>query len=31
MAHKKVARWTKHLDLFSKRMVFVPINEHLHW
>ena len=30
-AYKHVRRWTKHVDLFSKDFVFVPVNEHLHW
>jgi len=30
-AHSLVQRWTKNVDLFSKKMVLVPINEALHW
>lgn len=30
-AHRLVARWTKSIDLFTKKMIFVPINEALHW
>eukprot|EP00613_Pedinella_sp_CCMP2098_P064502 CAMPEP_0171990266 /NCGR_PEP_ID=MMETSP0993-20121228/276834_1 /TAXON_ID=483369 /ORGANISM="non described non described, Strain CCMP2098" /LENGTH=842 /DNA_ID=CAMNT_0012643269 /DNA_START=24 /DNA_END=2549 /DNA_ORIENTATION=+ len=30
-AHAAVARWTKDLDVFSKKFVLVPIVEHLHW
>jgi hypothetical protein len=26
-----VARWTKHVDLFSKDFILIPINEHAHW
>lgn len=26
-AYKRVARWTKKVDIFSKDVVFVPINE----
>ena len=28
---KRVERWTKNTDLFSKDFIFVPINEALHW
>lgn len=30
-AHSMVARWTKDIDLFECRFVFIPIVEHLHW
>jgi len=30
-AYEQVRRWTKNFDLFSKRFVFIPIVEHLHW
>jgi len=30
-AHAAVVRWTKDLDIFSKKFVLVPIVEHLHW
>ncbi|BGP20603.1 hypothetical protein JCM10213v2_008766 [Rhodosporidiobolus nylandii] len=26
-----VAKWTKKFDLFNKKYIVVPINEHLHW
>ena len=26
-----MARWTKSIDLFGKKMVLVPVNEALHW
>jgi len=29
--HFRVAGWTKHVDLFSKDLVIVPICEHDHW
>ncbi|KNE64763.1 hypothetical protein AMAG_10110 [Allomyces macrogynus ATCC 38327] len=29
--YQRVKSWTKSVDLFSKKMVFVPINENLHW
>ncbi|PNH06300.1 Sentrin-specific protease 7 [Tetrabaena socialis] len=29
--HERVKKWTKHVDLFSKDYVFVPIHGHLHW
>ena len=29
--HALVARWTKSIDLFGKKMVLVPVNEALHW
>ena len=30
-AYKTVRRWTKHVDLFTKDFIFVPIGEYLHW
>ncbi|GIL62244.1 hypothetical protein Vafri_16462 [Volvox africanus] len=29
--HERVKKWTKHVDLFSKDFIFVPIHGHLHW
>ncbi|XP_035687035.1 sentrin-specific protease 6-like isoform X1 [Branchiostoma floridae] len=29
--HSRVKTWTRHVDLFSKDFVIVPINEHAHW
>ncbi|XP_070191434.1 uncharacterized protein [Littorina saxatilis] len=29
--HARVKRWTKHVDIFSKDFLFIPINEHSHW
>ncbi|GFR76499.1 sentrin-specific protease 7 [Elysia marginata] len=29
--HARVKKWTKHVDLFSKDFIIVPINEHSHW
>ncbi|KAI9595314.1 hypothetical protein BDF19DRAFT_66533 [Syncephalis fuscata] len=29
--YKNVRPWTSKVDLFSKRFIFVPINENLHW
>uniref|UniRef100_UPI00358F376C sentrin-specific protease 6-like isoform X2 n=1 Tax=Myxine glutinosa TaxID=7769 RepID=UPI00358F376C len=29
--HMRVRTWTRHVDLFSKELVFVPINEAAHW
>ncbi|KAM0751720.1 cysteine proteinase [Meredithblackwellia eburnea MCA 4105] len=29
--HSTVRKWTQKFDLFSKKYVIVPINEHLHW
>jgi sentrin-specific protease 7 len=28
---EQVLRWTQKLDIFSKRFIFVPVNEALHW
>ncbi|XP_061073793.1 sentrin-specific protease 6 [Conger conger] len=29
--HNRVKTWTRHVDLFQKDFVFVPINESAHW
>lgn len=29
--HERVQKWTKHVNLFEKDFIFVPINEHNHW
>lgn len=29
--HERVKKWTKHVNLFEKDYVFVPINERNHW
>lgn len=29
--HARVAKWTRNIDIFSKRFLFVPINESQHW
>ncbi|KAK3097800.1 hypothetical protein FSP39_013306 [Pinctada imbricata] len=29
--HARVKTWTKHVDLFEKDFIIVPINEHSHW
>ncbi|KAI7862089.1 Senp1 mutant in complex with sumo-1 [Spinellus fusiger] len=29
--YSKVKRWTKRVDIFAKDLVFVPINQSLHW
>ncbi|KXS12634.1 hypothetical protein M427DRAFT_157211, partial [Gonapodya prolifera JEL478] len=29
--HKRVAKWTSKVDIFSKKILVVPINEYLHW
>ncbi|KAJ3279460.1 hypothetical protein HK104_001455 [Borealophlyctis nickersoniae] len=29
--YDRVKKWTSKVDLFSKKYIFVPINEHLHW
>ncbi|XP_066541634.1 sentrin-specific protease 6 isoform X2 [Hoplias malabaricus] len=29
--HNRVKTWTRHLDLFEKDFVFVPINQSAHW
>ncbi|KAK7248263.1 small ubiquitin-like modifier deconjugating peptidase [Aureococcus anophagefferens] len=30
-AYAKVKRWTKNVDVFDQDLLFVPVNEHLHW
>ncbi len=27
----QVSRWTKNVDVFSKRFLLIPVNEALHW
>ncbi|XP_025098063.1 sentrin-specific protease 6-like isoform X1 [Pomacea canaliculata] len=29
--HTRVKTWTRHVDIFSKDFLLVPINEHSHW
>ncbi|CAL1712532.1 unnamed protein product [Somion occarium] len=29
--YQSVRKWTSKIDLFSKKYIIVPINEHLHW
>ena len=29
--HEKIDKWTKNVDIFSKRYIFVPICVNLHW
>ncbi|CAE6465034.1 unnamed protein product [Rhizoctonia solani] len=29
--YNSVKKWTSKFDLFSKRFIIIPINEHLHW
>ncbi|XP_021355279.1 sentrin-specific protease 6-like [Mizuhopecten yessoensis] len=29
--HAAVKKWTKHVDLFEKDFIIIPINEHSHW
>uniref|UniRef100_A0A0K8T4P9 Ubiquitin-like protease family profile domain-containing protein n=2 Tax=Lygus hesperus TaxID=30085 RepID=A0A0K8T4P9_LYGHE len=29
--HNRVRSWTKHVDLFSKDFIIIPINENSHW
>ncbi|XP_033729243.1 sentrin-specific protease 6-like [Pecten maximus] len=29
--HAAVKKWTKHVDLFDKDFIIIPINEHSHW
>ncbi|XP_048239758.1 uncharacterized protein LOC124111405 isoform X2 [Haliotis rufescens] len=29
--HTRVKTWTRHVDLFDKDFIIVPINEHSHW
>ncbi|KAJ3048041.1 hypothetical protein HK097_010934 [Rhizophlyctis rosea] len=30
-AYQRVQKWTKKMNIFEKKYIFVPINEHLHW
>ncbi|KAH8061411.1 hypothetical protein JL722_4028 [Aureococcus anophagefferens] len=30
-AYAKVKKWTKKVDVFDQDLLFVPVNEHLHW
>ncbi|CAN0435907.1 unnamed protein product, partial [Hapterophycus canaliculatus] len=30
-AYSKVQHWTRNVDLFSKKFVFVPVVEDMHW
>eukprot|EP01133_Synstelium_polycarpum_P005694 gene5694-6578_t len=30
-AYKKIAKWTRDVDIFSKDFLFIPINENFHW
>ncbi|XP_014221401.1 sentrin-specific protease 6-like [Trichogramma pretiosum] len=29
--HKKVSKWTKHVNIFEKDFIIIPINLHQHW
>ncbi|XP_015379455.1 PREDICTED: uncharacterized protein LOC107173429 isoform X2 [Diuraphis noxia] len=29
--HERVKKWTKHVDIFKKDFIFIPINENAHW
>jgi hypothetical protein len=29
--HQSVSRWTRHMDIFEKEFLLVPINDKLHW
>uniref|UniRef100_A0A8D0HRJ1 SUMO specific peptidase 7 n=1 Tax=Sphenodon punctatus TaxID=8508 RepID=A0A8D0HRJ1_SPHPU len=29
--HKRVKTWTRHINIFSKDYIFVPVNEESHW
>lgn len=29
--YKQIRKWTAKVDIFSKRMLVIPINEHVHW
>ncbi|XP_077440431.1 sentrin-specific protease 7-like isoform X2 [Vanacampus margaritifer] len=31
MRHQRVKTWTRHVDIFTKDFLFVPINEAAHW
>ncbi|KAJ3045203.1 hypothetical protein HDV00_011073 [Rhizophlyctis rosea] len=30
-AYQRVQKWTKRIDIFSMKYIFIPINEHYHW
>jgi len=30
-AYLRVAKMTKHVDIFSKKVLFIPVNDHSHW
>ncbi|EGG13468.1 hypothetical protein DFA_11229 [Cavenderia fasciculata] len=30
-AYKKISKWTRDTDIFSKDFLFIPINENFHW
>ncbi|XP_073520787.1 sentrin-specific protease 7 isoform X2 [Phyllobates terribilis] len=29
--HRRVKTWTRHVDIFAKDFIFVPVNENSHW
>ncbi|XP_018420771.1 PREDICTED: sentrin-specific protease 7 [Nanorana parkeri] len=29
--HRRVKNWTRHIDIFTKDFIFVPVNENCHW
>ncbi|KNC77957.1 hypothetical protein SARC_09593, partial [Sphaeroforma arctica JP610] len=29
--YNRVERWTRKVDIFSKKLLFIPINQHAHW
>ncbi|KAM5180657.1 sentrin-specific protease 7 [Mantella aurantiaca] len=29
--HQRVKNWTRHVDIFTKDFIFVPVNENSHW
>lgn len=31
MRYERVEKWTKHVNLFEKDFIIVPINQHMHW
>ncbi|KAM9327874.1 sentrin-specific protease 7-like isoform 3-T3 [Pholidichthys leucotaenia] len=31
MRHQRVKTWTRHVDIFSKDFLFVPVNQEAHW
>jgi Ulp1 family protease len=30
-AYRLVQSWTKHIDIFKKKLLLIPINDALHW